>query len=68
MDHPAHFRSNASVGSPTPVTGGEGRIDLTVYGPQSYYRKSHHLLGDLRFHHYTYTRQNESCDITSVEW
>ena len=28
------------------VTGGEGMI---LYGPQSCYRKSHHLLGHLRY-------------------
>ena len=33
----------------TPVIGGEGRMHLTVLGPQSCCRKSHHLLGHLRF-------------------
>ena len=45
LQNAAHFRSNAcaNCGFSTPVTGGEGMIHLTVYGPQSHYRKSHHL-------------------------
>ena len=38
-----------TVGYPTPVTGGEGMIHLSVYGLQCCYRKSHHLLGHLGF-------------------
>ena len=37
------------VGFPTPVIGGEVTMYVTVFGPQSCCRKSHHLLRYLRF-------------------